>query len=59
MQKLIYPLSLLSLAASMFLIVNYPDSGRMNMIAGALFTIGFALNVVGYFVMKRPQVKTS
>ena len=59
MQKLIYPSSLIVIAVAMFLIVNYRDSGRMNMIAGSLFTLGFTLNIVGYFVMKKPQVKIS
>ena len=59
MQKIIYPLSLLILGIAMFLIVNYPDSGRMNMIAGGLFTTGFTLNIAGYFVMKMSQMKTS
>lgn len=57
MQKTTYPLSLLILGIAMFLVINYPESGRMNLIAGALFTLGFTLNIVGYLIMKKPQVK--
>lgn len=56
-QKLIYSLSLLTLGIALFLIVNYPDSGRMNMIGGGLTTLGFILNIVGYFTQKRTQNK--
>ena len=57
MQKIIYPLSLLMFGIVMFLVVNYPESGRMNLIAGALFTLGITLNIVGYLIMKKSQVK--
>ena len=57
MQKIIYPLSLLMFGVVMFLVVNYPESGRMNLIAGALFTLGITLNIVGYLIMKKQQVK--
>lgn len=59
MQKLIYPISLLIIGIALFLLVNYPDSGRMTMIAGGLFTLGFSLNIVGYVVMKKSQVTNS
>lgn len=55
MQKLIYPLSLVAFAIVFFLIVNYPDSGRMQLIAGMLTVIGFTLNMVGYLLAKRRQ----
>lgn len=59
MLKFIYPVSLLTIATAMYLIVTYPDSGRMNMIAGGLFALGFILNIVGYFVTKSQSVKSS
>lgn len=55
MKNLIYPLSLIAFAVVLFLIVKYPDSGRMNLIAGSLTVIGFALNIVGYTLAKRRQ----
>lgn len=59
MHRLIYPLSLVILATAVYLILNFPESGRMNLIAGGLITIGFVLNIVGYFVMKSRAVKIS
>ncbi len=50
--NLIYILSLIILAVTIFLVVVYPNSGRMNLIAGVLTIIGFALNIIG-FVMKK------
>jgi len=49
--NLIYILSLIILAASIFLVVVYPNSSRMHLIAGFLTVIGFSLNIGG-FVMK-------
>ncbi|MHC1703945.1 MAG: hypothetical protein AB9846_08555 [Tenuifilaceae bacterium] len=49
--NLIYILSLIFLAGSVFLVVTYPNSGRIYLIAGGLTLIGFALNILG-FVMK-------
>ena len=56
MKNRIYPLSLIAFAICFFLIIQYPDSGRMNMIAGALATIGFVLNIIGYALAKRRQI---
>lgn len=52
MQKLIYPLSLLLIAVSVVLIVQYPNSGRIALIAGMLLPLGFVLNIAGYLLIK-------
>ena len=49
---LLYIASIIFLAGSMYLLVVYPNSGRMNMIAGTLAFIGFPLNIGG-FAMKK------
>lgn len=55
MKKTIYIISLIALAISFFLIIQYPGSGRMNMIAGGLATIGFVLNIIGSSLVKVRQ----
>lgn len=50
--NLIYIISLIVLAVSIILVVGYPNSGRIHLIAGALTAIGFALNIAG-FTMKK------
>ena len=49
---LLYIASIIFLAGSMYLLVVYPNSGKMNMIAGTLAFIGFPLNIGG-FAMKK------
>ncbi|MDE5420048.1 hypothetical protein L3049_18820 [Labilibaculum sp. DW002] len=51
--NLFYILSLLLLAASLFLMVNYPESNRMYLIAGVLIPIGFVINILSFFTKKR------
>jgi hypothetical protein len=48
MKNTIYITSLLIILISVFLIVQYPESGRMNLIAGGLFPIGIVLNFVAF-----------
>ncbi|MBO3097395.1 hypothetical protein [Gelidibacter pelagius] len=55
MKKTIYIISLIALAISFFLIIQYPGSSRMNMIAGGLATIGFVLNIIGSSLVKVRQ----
>jgi len=52
MKNTVYILSLAILAISIFLILNYPDSGRINLIAGGLAFIGLLLNVAGFMLPK-------
>ncbi len=48
MKNIIYITSLLIILVSVFLMIQYPESGRMNLIAGGLFPIGIVLNFVGF-----------
>lgn len=50
--KLIYMLSLIFLTTSIYLIIQYPDSGRTYLIAGLLALIGFVANIFGYALKK-------
>uniref|UniRef100_UPI00321718E3 hypothetical protein n=1 Tax=uncultured Draconibacterium sp. TaxID=1573823 RepID=UPI00321718E3 len=49
---LIYILSLAILIVAIFLAVGYPDSGRIQLIAGGIIVLGFTLNLVSYFTKK-------
>ena len=49
---LIYILSLIILIGSITLVVESPDSGRIQLIAGGLTLVGFVLNIVSYVTKK-------
>jgi hypothetical protein len=51
--NLLYILSLIIIAVSIFLIIHYPNSGRMYFIAGGLAPIGFALNIASFIIKKK------
>lgn len=53
MKNLIYISSLIIIGISIFLLIEYPNSGRMSLIAGAMTFIGFALNIEGYELNKK------
>jgi hypothetical protein len=53
MKNGIYISSLILIGISIFLLVEYPNSGRMSLIAGALTFLGFALNSTGYLLNKK------
>ncbi|WP_154199941.1 hypothetical protein [Ancylomarina sp. 16SWW S1-10-2] len=55
MKNALYIISLLFLIISVFLIVQYPDSGRMYVIAGACTPIGIVINILS-FSMKKKQL---
>ena len=48
MKNILYISSLIIKLVSVFLIIQYPESGRINLIAGGLFPIGFILNIFGF-----------
>ncbi len=50
---LIYLLSLIILIVSIFLVVEYPNSGRIQLIAGALTPLAFILNIVSYLTKNK------
>ena len=50
MKNLAYVTSLILIGISIFIIMEYPNSGRMSLIAGAMTAIGFASNIVSYLL---------
>ena len=48
MKNSVYITSLVFIAISIVLIIEYPNSGRMQLIAGGLVFLGFALNIAGF-----------
>lgn len=50
MKNLTYVASLILIGVSIFLLIEYPNSGRMSLIAGALTTIGFISNILSYLL---------
>lgn len=58
MKNAIYPLSLIVIAVAIYLAMEFPESGRMNMIAGGLIALGFMLNISGYLLLKGRLSKT-
>ena len=50
--NLLYILSLVILLGSIYLAVEYQDSGRIQFIAGILTMVGLGMNIVGYAMKK-------
>lgn len=50
--KIFFITGIVFILISFFLIIEYPESGRLSLISGALFPIGIGLNVVGYLLKK-------
>lgn len=50
---LIYLLSLIMLIGSIFIVLEYKDSQRMQMSAGFMIIIGIAMNITGFAMKKR------
>ena len=48
----LYIISLILLATVIFLIVEFPESNRINLIAGIISMFGFALNVTAFLMKK-------
>jgi hypothetical protein len=59
MRNLIYVLSLVFLAIGIFLLLEYPDSGRMNLLSGSFTGLGIVLNVGAFFILKNRPVSHS
>ena len=51
--NLLYVISLVILAAAIYMVVVYPANNRVQTIAGALTLIGFALNIAAYVFKRR------
>ena len=50
MKNIIYIISLILIATSVVFVIQYPDSQRLNLIAGVLTMFGFSMNI-GAFLM--------
>jgi uncharacterized membrane protein len=50
--KILYLISLLFFAITIFLLIEYQDSQRMQLIAGFLTIVSFASNVAAYYLKK-------
>jgi hypothetical protein len=48
MKNSVYITSLVIIAISIVLIIEYPNYQRMQLIAGGLVFLGFALNIAGF-----------
>ena len=48
MKNVLYIFSLVIIATSIVLIIEYPNYQRIQLIAGGLVILGFALNISGY-----------
>jgi hypothetical protein len=51
--NLIYIISLVILLLSIFLVIEYQNSGRIQLIAGVLIVSGLAMNITGFAMKKR------
>ena len=51
--SLLYIISLIILVISIVLVIEYQNSGRIQLIAGLLTMIGFAMNIAGFAMKKR------
>lgn len=49
-KNLIYILSLIIIAVSIFLIIEYSNSNRISLVAGITTMIGFCLNIAGFLM---------
>lgn len=56
MKNAIYILSLILLFVAIYLLIEFPESGRKGLIAGMLTFVGVVLNIVGFVIPK--AVKT-
>jgi len=49
----LYAISLVILAAAIYMVVVYPGNGMLQTLAGALTLIGFVFNIVTYVFKRR------
>jgi hypothetical protein len=56
MKILVYVTSLIFSVIAIVLIIEYPNSVRMQLIVGGLVFIGFALNIAGFSLSKDVKV---
>ncbi len=47
---ILYVISLILIVTSMLLVVEFPNSGRMNVIAGVIAPLGIFLNIAAFIL---------
>jgi len=55
MKNILYILSIILISISIILILEFPNSGRMNAIAGVLTILGFSANASAFFMSNKIQ----
>ena len=53
MKNTLYIISLILLAIAIFLIIEFPESNGLNLIAGVITMFGFSLNVAAFLYKKQ------
>lgn len=55
MKNTFFITGLILILASILLLIQFPDSGRMSLIAGMILPIGLTLNVLGFVLKPKTQ----
>ena len=53
MKNTLYIISLILLAIALFLIIAFPESNRLHLIAGLITMFGFSLNMAAFLIKKQ------
>ena len=51
-KNILYITSLILLAIAIFLIIEFPESNRLSLIAGVLIMFGFSFNLIAFLYKK-------
>ena len=52
-KNILYVISLILLAIAIFLIIEFPESNRLSLIAGVITMFGFSFNVAAFLFRKQ------
>lgn len=50
--NILYGLSIIMLFSSIFIIIEYPNWQRIQLISGVFITVGFAINFIAFLLKK-------
>ena len=53
---ILYIISLIFIVTSMLLVLEYPNSGRIQVIAGALASSGIILNIIAFILKSDKKI---
>jgi len=53
---ILYIISLIFIVTSMLLVLEYPNSGRIQVIAGALASSGILLNIIAFILKSDKKI---